>query len=163
MVKLSHRKSGTVCIWNHVCVYVCVCKCICVYVHTCAYAADVWYYNENRQMNNIRQFNVSFFIKILFIFREREREGEKDGEKHRYARDTSMGCLSHAPNLGPGLQPQHVAWLGIKPVTFWFTGQYSICWATPARDNVFLVRNECVLISFLKLNKYFWNLTFVFS
>ena len=44
----------------------------------------------------------------LFIFRERGREGERAREKHRYAKDTSIGCLWHAPNWGPGLQPGHV-------------------------------------------------------
>ena len=43
------------------------------------------------------------------------------------------GCLLHTPYWGPGLQPRHVPWLGIKPVTLWFTGQHSIHWATPAR------------------------------
>ena len=31
------------------------------------------------------------------------------------------GCLSHGPHWGPGLQPRHVPWLGIKQVTLWFT------------------------------------------
>ena len=43
------------------------------------------------------------------------------------------GCLLHAPYWRPGPQPRHVPWLGIKPVTLWFTGQHSIHWATPAR------------------------------
>ena len=30
-------------------------------------------------------------------------------------------------------QTRHVPWLGIEPVTFWFTGWRSIHWATPAR------------------------------
>ena len=37
------------------------------------------------------------------------------------------------PLLGPGLQPRHVPWARIEPATFWFTGQRSIHWATPAR------------------------------
>ena len=32
---------------------------------------------------------------IYFTFRERGREGEREGEKHRCARDTSISCLSH--------------------------------------------------------------------
>ena len=37
-----------------------------------------------------------------------------------------IGCLSH-------VQPRHVPWLGIKLVTFWFTGWWSIHWAIPAK------------------------------
>ena len=43
------------------------------------------------------------------------------------------GCLSCAPCRGPGLQPRHVPWLGIEPVTSWSPSQHSIHWATPAR------------------------------
>ena len=35
-----------------------------------------------------------FFFKILFIYRERGREGEIEGEKHRCVRDTLISCLS---------------------------------------------------------------------
>ena len=69
----------------------------------------------------------------LFIFRERGREGEREGEKHWCVRDTLISCLSHSPNWGPGLQPRHVPWLGIEPAAFQFTGQDSIHWVTPAR------------------------------
>ena len=31
------------------------------------------------------------------------------------------GCLSRGPHCGPGPQPRRVPWLGIKPVTLWFT------------------------------------------
>ena len=44
-----------------------------------------------------------------------------------------IGCLSHAPNWGPGPQPRHVPWPRIKLVTFQFAHQHSIHWATPAR------------------------------
>ena len=47
-----------------------------------------------------------FFFKILFIFRERGREGER-------GRETSVrGGLSHPTQWGPGLQPRHVPRLG---------------------------------------------------
>ena len=52
----------------------------------------------------------SIFFKILFIFREREREGERKGEEHPCAREILNRCLSHR---GPGLPPRHVPWLGI--------------------------------------------------
>ena len=43
----------------------------------------------------------------VFIFREREMEGERKGEKHQCARETSISCLLHAPNLAcnPGMCP----------------------------------------------------------
>ena len=36
------------------------------------------------------------------------KEGEREGEKHRCVRDILTGCLSHAPNQEPGLQPRYV-------------------------------------------------------
>ena len=61
-----------------------------------------------------------FFFKILCIFRERGREGER-------GRGTSMySCLLHTPYWGPGLQPRHVPRQGIEPVTLWFAGPRSI-------------------------------------
>ena len=36
------------------------------------------------------------------------------------------GCVSRAPYGGPGSQPRHVPWLGIKPVTLWFAYPCSI-------------------------------------
>ena len=70
-----------------------------------------------------------FFLKILFIYFWREGKwGRKRG------REISMcGCLSCVPYWGPGLQPRHVPWLEIKPVTLCFTSLHSIHWATPAR------------------------------
>ena len=45
---------------------------------------------------------IFYFLKILFIFfRVRAREGEREGEKHRCMRDTSIDCLSLDPNWGP--------------------------------------------------------------
>ena len=48
------------------------------------------------------------FFFILFIFRERGREGDTEGEKHGCERDTSIGCLSHARNWGLNLLPRPV-------------------------------------------------------
>ena len=73
-----------------------------------------------------------FFFKILFIFREMVREGEREGEKHQWARDTSIGCPSQL-NWGPGLQARPVSWPRIEQGTFWFTDQCSIHLATPTR------------------------------
>ena len=56
----------------------------------------------------------NFFKKVyLFIYRQREREGERKGEKHQ-----SMVASHMAP---PGTRatrpPQHVPLLGIEPAT----------------------------------------------
>ena len=68
------------------------------------------------------------FLKILFIFRERE-----DGREKERERTSICGYLSSTPYQGPGPQPRHVSWLGIEPGTLRFSGQRSIHWATPAR------------------------------
>ena len=49
-----------------------------------------------------------YFPKILFIFKERGREGQKQGKKHQCTRETSISCHSHAPNLvhNPGMCPE---------------------------------------------------------
>ena len=48
------------------------------------------------------------FLKMLLIyfFRERGVEGERQGEKHRCERETWMGCFPHMP------------WPGIDPITW---------------------------------------------
>ena len=66
-------------------------------------------------------FNIIFYLKNLFFivyFRERGREGEREGEKHWCERETSIGCLLYAPDWEPNLQPRHVPWLGIELATF---------------------------------------------
>ena len=73
----------------------------------------------------------------LFIFRE-EKEGRKGG------RETSMcGCLLSALYWGPGLQPWHVPWLGIKLATFCFICQSSTHWATPATAPSYFLNQGC--------------------
>ena len=74
-------------------------------------------------LNVFHVFLTSFYLFIL----ERGREGEREGEK------SMCGCPSCAPCWGSGLQPGYVPWLGIEPVTLWFTGWCSIHWATPAK------------------------------
>ena len=73
--------------------------------------ATLWF-TACTQSTELHQPGVeSYFLKVLFIFREREgREKE-----------TSFGCLPHAPHQGPGLEPRHVPWLGIELETLWFT------------------------------------------
>ena len=61
-----------------------------------------------------------YFFFLINLFRE-----GKGGRKR--GRETSMGgCLLHAPYWGPGPQPRHVPWLGIKMETLWFAGGCSI-------------------------------------
>ena len=70
---------------------------------------------------------LSFLKDFIYLFLER-------GEGKERGKETSMCCcFSSSLNWGPGLQPRHVPWLGIKPATLWFTGPLSICWVTPAR------------------------------
>ena len=70
-----------------------------------------------------------FFLKILFIYFQREGKGGR-----KWGIETSMcGCLLHVPYPGPGQQPRNVPCLGIELVAFQFAGRCSIHWATPAR------------------------------
>ena len=83
-----------------------------------------------------------FFFKILFIYFKRGGKGRR-----KRGRETLMcGCLSHALNWGPGPQPRHVPWLGIKLMTLWSLGWHSIHWATPARA-IFVLPSVCTLLS----------------
>ena len=66
----------------------------------------------------------------LFIFRERGREGEREGEKHQ--------CVV-ASLLGTWPATQACALTGNQLATLWFTGWHSVYWATPARaENIML-------------------------
>ena len=102
-------------------------------------------------VSQIKCLWVFEFFKIiyLFIFREMGRQGEREGEKHWCARDTSISCLSHAPNWGPGLQPRHIPWLGIELATFPFADQCSIHWATPPRAGLWIFKSY--------FRTYIWN------
>ena len=81
------------------------------------------------------------FSKILFIFRKKGREGER--EKYQ--------CVV-APYWGPGLQPRYVPWLGIELVTLWFEGQHSIHWVTPARARLIF---SCISLVSMNLARLF--------
>ena len=52
--------------------------------------------------NLLEGFDI--FFKILFIFRERGRAGEREGEKHQCVVASHMpptGELAHSPSMGP--------------------------------------------------------------
>ena len=47
---------------------------------------------------------------LIYLFLEMEEGKEKERERNIYVwRETLVGCLSHAPNQGPGQQPWHVS------------------------------------------------------
>ena len=69
---------------------------------------------------------IFFKIIYLFILKERGREEKRDGEKHWCARETSIGCLSHIPQLGTWPTTQARALTGNG------TCQRSVHRATPA-------------------------------
>ena len=77
-----------------------------------------------------------YFLKILFIFRERRRDREREGENHRCGRETSIGCLSYMPRLGswPATQACSLTgnWMGGLP----FAERLPNNWATSVRSNV---------------------------
>ena len=56
---------------------------------------------------------------MLIDFREREKEGERQREKHQSATSRTD------PDQGLNPQPRHTAWLGIEPLTLQFMGQCS--------------------------------------
>ena len=67
-------------------------------------------------------FTFLFFLNPIYLFLEREREVEREGEKHQCVVASLM-----SPHWEPGPEPRHVPRLGIKPATLWFAGWCSIC------------------------------------
>ena len=74
-------------------------------------------------------FILYFYRFYLFSFRERGREGEREGEKHQCARDRSVATRTLQMGTWPATQA--CALTGNR--TFWFIGQCSVHRATPAR------------------------------
>ena len=56
-------------------------------------------------------FYLKKFLKILliYVFRESDREGEREGDKHQCVRETLISHLSHVLQPEIGLQPRRVA------------------------------------------------------
>ena len=65
-----------------------------------------------------------FFKDFIYLFLERREEKELEKERN---------INVWLPLTCPLLQPRQVPWLGIEPVTLWFTGLHSIHCTTPAR------------------------------
>ena len=54
------------------------------------------------------------FKDFIYLFLERGERRDKEREINIDVWDTSISYLMHTPNRGPGPQPRHVPWLGIK-------------------------------------------------
>ena len=102
-------------------------------------------------MSQRQRIKVNIFKRFyLFIFREKEGR-RKRADKHQ---------ILARPKWGPGLQPRHVAWLGIKPVTFQFAGWHSIHWATPARAQREFLKSTLNRMEIKNTTyQYLWNAT----
>ena len=73
--------------------------------------------------------------------RKRERERNTDvREKHR-----RVAIHTH-PDRGPNLQPKHVPWPEIAPMTFQFKGWCSNQWTTPARAGWYILKTPEVIL-----------------
>ena len=77
-----------------------------------------------------------FILKILFIFRESGRER---------GREALIGCLLYTSRSGLNLQPRHVPWPRIEPVTFSFWKRH------PTNYPHWLGQSLCLL--FKKVNR----------
>ena len=53
-----------------------------------------------------RDFKSAVLLNFIYLFREKGKEGEREGEKHLHERETST--LHTHPNQGLNLQPRHV-------------------------------------------------------
>ena len=75
----------------------------------------------------LKLFIYLFIFKVyLFVFRQREKEGERMGEKHLICeKKTLLCCLSHASR--PAIKPatQACTLMGIKLGTFCYPGRGS--------------------------------------
>ena len=94
---------------------------------------------------------IMFFKDFIYLFLERGREGEREGEKHR---SVVASCTPHTGDLAcnPGMWRR----LGIEPATLWFTGRHSIHWVTPAMAKIdfFKAHKEFILTKASNILKY---------
>ena len=94
--------------------------------------------------------HFSFLRFFKFIFRERKREGEEEGEKRQSV------AYPICPVRGPNPQHRHVPWPGIKMGTFRFAGQHPTNWATPVRAWAFSLLQICFSTVWEILSCYMW-------
>ena len=108
-----------------------------------------WYtqYKRWRESHvSIKAGRRKYFFKRFYLLIFRKGKGkEEERERNINMRETSISCLLHIPNWGPGPQPRHEPWQRIEPATLQITGQCSIHWATPARAKVFSWRDGVVV------------------
>ena len=88
-----------------------------------------------------------FVFLRFYLFLER---GEKEREKYVKC-ESYIDVASHAPALGPGPQPRHVTWLGIKSLTFWLAIWGSVHWATPASASILSITGFVLFYFFTSL------------
>ena len=61
------------------------------------------HYNFKYNFLFFKSVSLFFILFYLFIFREKAKEGEREGEKHQCAVASHVPCTRE-----PGLQPRHV-------------------------------------------------------
>ena len=67
------------------------------------------------------KYQILFLKYFIYLFLERGREGEREGEKHQCV------VASHMPQTGdPACKPSMCPRLGIQMATLWFTGWHSV-------------------------------------
>ena len=73
-------------------------------VQLCIYLSNL---NQLKCLFNLKKAVMFIYLRFyLFIFRERGREGERQGEEHQCVRETSINTC---PDQGRDVQPRHVA------------------------------------------------------
>ena len=75
------------------------------------------------------------FLKyFIYLFLEKREWRDKERERNIDVREKHQLVVSLTlPDQGPNVQPRHVPWPGIKPVTFLYAGWCPTNWATPVR------------------------------
>ena len=79
-------------------------------------------------------FPPLYKISFIYLFSERRERREKERERNINVWEIHRSVATRTPltrDLHP--QPRRVPWLGIEQVTFGFTGQHTVHWATLAR------------------------------
>ena len=56
----------------------------------------IWWSSGYAYLRFSNFLSLRSILKILFIFREKRRKGEGEGEKHWWEKETLIGCLSYA-------------------------------------------------------------------